>query len=404
MTDTPQPGALDFAPAIAVRVSMRDRFRARVAFNRNELSGAFGDIGTDFPLVVGMILAAGLDPASVLIVFGAMQVLTGVTYGMPMPVQPLKAMAALVITQKLGGDVLYGGGLAIGLVMLFLAVTGLITKLAQAIPKVVVRSIQFGLGLQLATIALRDYLPAGGMMGYGLVLLSCLVIVLLLGNRRFPPAPFVILIGVASTMMYSANLAQIAHGFGLQLPHLHTPGLNDIWTGFILLALPQIPLSLGNSILATRQVTADLFPERPITIQKISFTYSLMNLVNPFLSGVPTCHGAGGMVGHYTFGGRTGGSVVLYGSLYLLIGVFFAGSFGAVVQLFPKPVLGVILFFEAVAIMRLVRDVADDARGFSIVLIGGLVAASLPYGYLIALIVGTALFYLSRKRLTTLGV
>ena len=139
-------------------------------------------------------------------------------------------------------------------------------------------------------------------------------------------------------------------------------------------------------------------------MNKISFTYALMNLLNPFLSGVPTCHGAGGMVGHYTFGGRTGGSVVLYGALYLVIGIFFAGSFGAVVQLFPKPVLGVILFFEAVAIMRLVRDVADDASGFSIVLIGGLVAASLPYGYLIALIVGTALFYLSRKRLTTLGV
>src|SRR5713101_6639205 len=97
--------------------------RPRIAFNRNELSGAFGDIGTDFPLVVGMILAAGLDPASVMIVFGAMQVLTGLLYGMPMPVQPLKAMAALVITQKLGGDVLYGGGLAIGIVMLLLSVT-----------------------------------------------------------------------------------------------------------------------------------------------------------------------------------------------------------------------------------------------------------------------------------------
>lgn len=332
-----------------------------------------------------------------------MQVLTGVVYGMPMPVQPLKAMAALVITQKLGGDVLYGGGLAIGLVMLFLSVTGLIGKLAQTIPKVVVRSIQFGLGLQLATIALRDYLPSGGVGGYGLAVLCCIIIVLLLGNRRFPPAPFVILIGIATTLASSANFQQIAHGFAVQLPHLHAPTLQDIWIGFILLALPQIPLSLGNSILATRQVASDLFPERPLTVNKISFTYALMNLLNPFLSGVPTCHGAGGMVGHYTFGGRTGGSVVLYGALYLVIGIFFAGSFGAVVQLFPKPVLGVILFFEAVAIMRLVRDVADDARGFSIVLIGGLVAASLPYGYLIALIVGTALFYLSRKRLTTLG-
>ena len=402
--DTHQPDVLAaFAPTPARDETLLGRLRARVAFNRNEVSGAFGDIGTDFPLVVGMILAAGLDPASVLTVFGAMQVLTGLAYGMPMPVQPLKAMAALVITQHISGDVLYGGGLAIGIVMLMLAATGLLEKLARAIPKVVVRSIQFGLGLQLAMVALRDYLPSSGIPGYGLAFLSCVIVVLLLGNRRFPPAPFVILIGIASTLFYTSNVEQIAQGIGVHLPQLHAPTFQDIATGFLLLALPQIPLSLGNSILATRQLVSDLFPQQPITIRKITFTYSFMNIVNPFLSGVPTCHGAGGMVGHYTFGGRTGGSVVLYGALYLLIGMFLSGSFGAVVQLFPKPVLGVILFFEAVAIMRLVRDVAQDTTEFSIVLIGGLCAVGLPYGYLIALIVGTALLYLSRYRLTRLG-
>jgi hypothetical protein len=402
--DNHQPGVLAaVAPVQAPPATLLGRLRARVAFNRNELSGAFGDIGTDFPLVVGMILAAGLDPASVLTMFGAMQVLTGLAYGMPMPVQPLKAMAALVITQHIGGEVLYGGGLAIGLVMLVLAMSGLIGALARAIPKVVVRSIQFGLGLQLAMVALRDYLPSAGIPGYALALLSCVIIVLLLGNRRFPPAPFVILVGIASTLPYAANIEQIAHGIGVRLPQLHTPTWQDLATGFLLLALPQIPLSLGNSILATRQVVSDLFPQRPITVRKITFTYSFMNLVNPFFSGIPTCHGAGGMVGHYTFGGRTGGSVVLYGAFYLLIGIFLSGSFGAVVQLFPKPVLGVILFFEAVAIMRLVRDVADAASDFSIVLIGGLVAATLPYGYLIALIVGTVLSYLARNGTTRLG-
>lgn len=34
-----------------------DQRRERIRFDRNELSGAFGDIGTDFALVVGMILA-----------------------------------------------------------------------------------------------------------------------------------------------------------------------------------------------------------------------------------------------------------------------------------------------------------------------------------------------------------
>src|SRR5205823_12080891 len=112
--------------------------------------------------------------------------------------------------------------------------------------------------------------------------------------------------------------------------------------------LPQIPLSLGNSILATRQIGEDLFPQTRLTVRKIGLTYSLMNLVNPFFSGIPTCHGSGGMVGHYTFGARTGGSVVIYGSIYLVLGVFFSHAFSTAVYLFPLPVLGVILLFEEI--------------------------------------------------------
>src|SRR3990172_7175561 len=96
----------------------------RIRFDRNEMAGSFGDIGTDLPLVVGMILAAGLDSPSVFILFGTMQILSGVIYGLPMPVQPLKAMAVLVITQKIAGNTLFGAGLAIALIMLFLSVSG----------------------------------------------------------------------------------------------------------------------------------------------------------------------------------------------------------------------------------------------------------------------------------------
>src|SRR2546430_3657179 len=119
-------------------------------------------MGTDVPLIIGVALASHLDGASALIMFGAMQILTGLAYNMPMPVQPLKAMAALVIAQKLSGNILFGGGLAIGVIMLVLTVTGLIGWLARIVPKVVVRGIQFGLGLQLGTLALKDYVQSDG--------------------------------------------------------------------------------------------------------------------------------------------------------------------------------------------------------------------------------------------------
>ncbi len=375
-----------------------------IRFDRNELAGAFGDIGTDLPLLVGVILAAKLDSASALILFGVMQILTALRYRMPMPVQPLKAVAALVIAQKIGGNVLFGGGLAIGILMLLLTVTGLIDLLARVVPKAVVRGIQFGLGLQLATLALKDYVKGDGARGYVLAAIAFVIIVVLIGNRRFPAALFVIALGLAYALVFNLNGAALIQGIGFNLPHVYRPQLQDVIAGFVLLALPQIPLSLGNSVLATRQISADLFPEKHLTVRSISFTYSLMNLVNPFFGGIPTCHGSGGMMGHYAFGGRTGGSVIIYGTLYLILGLFFAGSFAQVVQVFPLPILGVLLAIEGMRIMLLVRDTVDQAADFSIAVLVGLIAASLPYGYLIGIVVGTALFYLAKNRPFSQGV
>lgn len=368
--------------------------RQRVRFDRNELSGAFGDLGTEFPLVAGMILVAGLDAASVLTIYGVMQIATGIVYGMPMPVQPLKAMAVIVITQKLSGDVLYGGGLAIGVVMLLLSVTGLIDLLARAVPKSVVRGIQFGLGLQLASLALKDYVPAEGVPGFALAGVAFIITIALLGNQRVPPAPIVIALGIVYAFALKLDAGQLASSIGFTLPKIQAVSWDAVLTGAVLLALPQIPLSLGNSILATRQVVEDLFPEKRLSVRKISFTYSLMNLVSPWFGGIPTCHGSGGIAGHYAFGGRTGGSVTIEGMLYVVLGLFFSAGFSTAIALFPQPVLGIILLFEAVALMRLIRDTLGETRDFTIVLLTGLAAFGLPYGYVVALLLGTALAYL----------
>ena len=372
-----------------------------IRFDRNELAGAFGDIGTDLPLIVGVILAAHLDSASALILFGLMQILTALRYRMPMPVQPLKAVAALVIAEKISAKVLFGGGLAIGILMLLLTVTGLIDLLARVVPKAVVRGIQFGLGLQLATLALKDYVKADGAKGYVLAAIAFTLIVMLIGNRHYPVALLVIALGLVYAIVFKLDGPTLSHGIGFRLPHVYRPSGSDVLTGLLILALPQIPLSLGNSILATRQIAEDLFPERPLTARGISFTYSMMNLINPFFGGIPTCHGSGGMMGHYAFGGRTGGSVILYGTLYLVLGLFFSGSFAQVVQVFPLPILGVLLVIEGLRIMLLVRDTVDVRGEFPIAILVGLIAAGLPYGYPVGICVGTILYYLAKDRAFT---
>ncbi|NWF82358.1 MAG: transporter [Bryobacteraceae bacterium] len=383
----------------AAAISPESRFR----FNRQEWSGAFGDLGTDLPLIVGMVLAARLDAASVLTVFGLMQIATAFCYRMPMPVQPLKAMAALVIAQKLPANVLYGGGLAIGVSMLLLSASGLLEWINRVVPKPVVRGIQCGLGLQLAGIALRDFVPSDGRAGWWLAAAGFVVTLLLIGRRRVPAAVILVAFGVAYAFAFKLSGSALLGSVGFHLPVWHQPNLPDVWTGFLLLALPQIPLSVTNSVLATRQLTEDLFPEKRITARRIGWTYSLMNLVNPFLGGIPTCHGSGGMAGHYAFGGRTGGSVIIYGTMYVLLGLFFGPGFQTVIQVFPLPVLGVLLLFEAITLLALLRDLAGSGSDFLLALVVGVVASSVPYGYMVGLAAGLLVYHFTRRGWVRLG-
>ncbi len=370
---------------------------SRIRFDRNELAGSFGDIGTDLPLIVGMILAVGLDSASVFIVFGLLQILTGLVYGLPMPMQPLKAMAVLVITQEISGDVLYGAGLAIGVIMLVLTLTGALALLARLVPKCVVRGVQFGLGLSLALLALKTYIPAQGVEGYLLAALGFAAMVLLWGNRHFPAGLVVIGLGVLYALIWRFDFATVQQGVSFALPQLNVPSWDNILTGLVLLALPQLPLSLSNSVIATAQTIEDLYPERQIGVRKIGLTYSVVNLIAPFVSGIPVCHGCGGLAGHYAFGARTGGSVVIYGSFYVVLGTFFSRVFEQLIEVFPQPILGVVLLFEALTLMTFVTDQAGDKRGFTIAMLVALLAFTLPQGFLIGLLVGVTLYYAAQR-------
>jgi hypothetical protein len=363
-------------------------------FDRAELAGAFGDIGTDLPLLVGVILAVGLDPTTVFVVYGALQILSGLVYRLPMPVQPLKAMAAIAIAGSVTAPMLAAGGLIVGVTMLLLALTGALTWIAGVVPKPIVRGIQMGLGLQLAQLALVRYVPKdGALMGWGLGALALGLVALLLRNRRVPAALVVIALGMlVAALTWPAGLSG---PFGVGVPTLpaRLPTADEFARAALLLALPQLALSLGNSVLATRQVVADFFPERaPLTVRKIGTTYGLMNLISAPLGGLPVCHGSGGIAGHYAFGARTGGSIVLYGAFLMLAGLFLSHDPAAFQRLFPSAVLGALLLVEAVAILRLIGDLADDRHGFVSAILCGLVAAFVPYGYAVALVVGTVAY------------
>lgn len=370
----------------------------KLSFSRQEFSGAFGDIGTDLPLIVAMLLATDLNPSMVLSVFGLMQVFSGLYYGMPIPVQPLKAMATLVISQQILDSVLFASGLIIGLLMLLLNLVGLLNKLKEWIPVEVVKGLQFGLGLSLISLAVQQYIPKDGTSGLLLAGLVFILLVWLKDNKKIPGALLAIVLGLFYGLFFNVDIDKISFGFRFCEFNLDFLQPEILLKGFLLLTLPQLPLSIGNSIVATHQLGQEYYPERKdFTITKIANTYGAMNVVSPFLGGIPVCHGSGGFVGHYNFGGRTGGSVVVYGAFFLLIGLFFGKSFLEVSKFFPMPVLGVILLFEGLGMVFLLKSIFKNSKQIFVAIITGAMAFLLPYGFFVSLLAGTVLSLIVKK-------
>ena len=369
------------------------------SFSRHELAGAFGDLGTDLPLLVGVVLATGMDAPAAFVAFGVLQILSGLAYRLPMPVQPLKAMAAIAIAGKIAPPLLAAGGLIVGVTMLVLANTGALEWIARTVPKPVVRGIQVGLGIQLLTLAVTRFLPSGGTNGWLLAAAALGIIAAMRRNRHVPAGLVVLSLGLT----YAAITwpAGTPGPWGFHLPSLPArwPTPDEFGSAVLLLALPQIALSLGNSVLATRQVVADFFPDRePLTVRRIGTTYGLMNLVAAPLGGLPVCHGSGGIVGHYIFGARTGGSAIVYGTALLFAGLFLVGDPAAFQRLVPGPVLGALLLVEALAVLALVRDQWRTPSAFALAVACGLTAAYAPYGYAVALFGGTLISLPLRRR------
>ena len=371
------------------RLAARHWISRRFRLNGRELSGAFGDLGTDLPLLTGMALASGLDAGWLFLVFGVMQVAAALIYGIPMPVQPLKAVAALVIVGGLGGPVIAGGALSIALIMLALTLSGAIDGMARIIPKAAIRGMQLGLGLKLSLLAVGTYMPAHG-RGGGLLAAGCLVVLLaMLRNRRFPATVVVLLIGALYAVVQGADLGRL-EGFALPAAAMGAPSARDLWLGCVLLALPQIPLSLGNSVLATEQLARDWFPEARVTARKIGVTYSLFNVAAALLGGAPVCHGSGGMAGHYAFGARTGASTAIYGLFYMALALATCVGYHNITLLFPLPVLGAILLVEGAALIGRMGDMPVGQFDWNLALVVGIIACWAPYGFLTGLIVGAA--------------
>ena len=320
----------------------------RNRFDRMEWAGAFGDLGTLIPFVVAYLGVLKMDPFGVLFAFGAAMLVCGVYYRTPMPVQPMKAIGAVAATQAAQSIVItpaaiYAGGLVTGLLWLVLGLTGAAHRLARIVPRPVVVGIVLGLGMGFMLEGIR--MMAGGSLVAAIALAGTL---LLLTNRQIP-AMFVLLAFGAAVGAIQDPAALQAVGAApveFRAPSFALSQLTwqDLFVGAIFLALPQLPLTLGNAIISIREENNRLFPDRPVTEKKLAVSTGIMNLAGAAAGGIPMCHGAGGMAGHVAFGARTGGALVILGVCLLVLAFFFSAAVVALFSLFPRAILGVILF------------------------------------------------------------
>ena len=318
------------------------------SFDRMEWAGAFGDLGTLVPFVVAYITLLHLDPFGILFAFGVSMVATGIYYRTPFPVQPMKAIGAAATTQAtqtftVTAGAVYAASLATGVIWLLLGLTGLAKRVAALIARPVTTGIILGLGIGFMVEGIKMMANAWIVAAVALALT-----LLLLDSRRFP-AMFLLLIGGAAYQLVVEPqvLAQLS---GVK-PELRLPELSftsitwsDVAIGVLLLALPQVPLTLGNAIVAITEENNRLFPHRFVNERGVAISTGLMNIFSGSVGGVPLCHGAGGMAGHVRFGAHTGGAIVILGSILLVLAFLFSGSIATLFSIFPKAILGVILF------------------------------------------------------------
>lgn len=369
-------------------------------YDRMEWAGAFGDLGTLIPFVVGYIAILKMDPVGVLVAFGLTKVAVGLFYRTPMPVQPMKAIGGAAIGQAgaITPGMVYGAGLVTAAIWLLLGLTGAVDRVARLVARPVGRGIVLGLGLAFLLEALRMMGSDPWLAGGGLV-----ATFLLLSNPRLPAIFLLLLLGVAVALLQQPDLpARLAEtGVHPRLPSFGLSGLtwSDLVVGALVLAIPQVPLTLGNACIATAVENNHLFPDRPVTERKLSISMGLMNLFSPLVGGVPLCHGAGGMAGHVRFGARTGGALVILGTILILMGLLLGDSVELIFRAFPAAILGVILFFAGAELALSARDVGSGKEDFYVMLV---TAAFATWNMGVAFVAGIALHHALKRRVVKL--
>lgn len=314
--------------------------------------------------MIAMALQGSIDLGSTLVFSGLTNIFTGAFYGMPIAVQPMKAIASVAISQKFTPGETAAAGLTVSIAVFILSVTGLLYWINRFIPVPIVKGIQVGAGLNLVISAGSSLKPLGWTQpATDNLIWSIAAFLFLLASTIYPRVPYALVVFafglVVATATFSSRDEALAWTFWR--PAIYFPSASSWASGALNGALPQLPLTTLNSIIAVTSLASSLFPDYPPTpsTTSIGLSVAVANLIGCWFHAMPICHGSGGLAGQYRFGARSGSSIIFLGLLKLFLGLFVGQGIIPVLQDFPVSLLGVMVLAAGVELAKVGKNVSD---------------------------------------------
>jgi predicted benzoate:H+ symporter BenE len=308
-----------------------------------EVTGAIGDSITVLPLVVALGLLTPAPLPHLLVGFAVFQAVWGVYYGLPLSVEPMKALAGLAIAGAISYGDLVAAGLLAGALLLAAGRTGLLSSVATHVGEPVVRGVQFAVACLLAVSAFDLVVATPTIAGAGLAVAAVVALV----SRR-AVALVVLVVGILW-----AGTATGVPTPALPEPAFFPGGAPTLSVGAMEGLAAQLAMTVGNAAVATSLLLSDLY-DVDVSPDELAGSMGVMNLVAVPLGGVPMCHGSGGLAGKHAFGARTATANLIAGGLYIGLALF-AGLLVA----FPMALLGVLLCVVAASLARVAFGETD---------------------------------------------
>ena len=334
-----------------------------------EISGSVGDIGTLLPLLISLTDTKSIFLSSTLVFSGLANILTGVVFGIPLPVQPMKAIAAVAIARNFSPAENASAGLFVAGAIGFLSFTGLIQWFTKRIPIPVIKGIQVGTGLSLA-------MSAGNLYHTNAVNNFVLLVAFLglLASARFTRVPYALLllvIGVFCLVVLQATESCTNcpgwPRFSIWRPSTFIPSPPAFAKGTLEAGIGQLPLTALNSVIAVSFLAADLLPDVPTpTPTSMGLSVMAINLVGCWFGAMPVCHGSGGLAAQYRFGARSGASIIFLGTVKLLLGLFAEKIAHWAFLGFPSTLLCILVIAAGLELAKVGESLnTDEARDLS---------------------------------------